>query len=508
MQFIHTQHPPDDGREIGRTAYLVRDNWDDFGFKTAFGILLVDNGGIKHDLGSVRIMTAGMTDGYVELPQTFNEPLPANYCSLGNGQNYYETLYELPSDLRQEYLTFIRDCVYDPEIWEQFQDEEAMRASLLRNVDSRTVEITYRGLLIGHAAPTEYHFTYQAQYAGDEDSGGFSIDFKVSPRSIPPTNVHAIIGRNGVGKTTLFESMFHALIGTEPEVGIPLLGEVKFEEDWLENSETFANLVMVGFSAFDSFLPLDKNDRIDRISHDYVGLKSRIGDAKNIELKRPDQLTSDFVNSLEKCLSEPRRTRWLNTMVVLSSDSGLRDLQVPQVFSDSSNDEILSYLKGQFDQLSSGHKIVLLTITRLVELVDDHTLVLIDEPESHLHPPLLGSFIRAVSELLTTRNAVGILATHSPVVLQEVPKNCVTVMTRSGDTIWVSRPEEETFAENVGILTREAFKLEVTESGYHRMLAMASQGATYNEVLEHFGGEIGAEGRAIVRALTSRNEDN
>ena len=32
--------------------------------------------------------------------------------------------------------------------------------------------------------------------------------------------------------------------------------------------------------------------------------------------------------------------------------------------------------------MSSGHKIVLLTITKLVETVDEKTLVLMDEPEA------------------------------------------------------------------------------------------------------------------------------
>ncbi|MEK5757114.1 AAA family ATPase, partial [Acinetobacter variabilis] len=74
-----------------------------------------------------------------------------------------------------------------------------------------------------------------------------------------------------------------------------------------------------------------------------------------------------------------------------------------------------------FGQLSSGHKIVLLILTRLVETVDEATLVLIDEPESHLHPPLLSAFMSALTELLEDRNGVAIIATHSPVVVQEVP---------------------------------------------------------------------------------------
>lgn len=67
-----------------------------------------------------------------------------------------------------------------------------------------------------------------------------------------------------------------------------------------------------------------------------------------------------------------------------------------------------------FERLSSGHKVILLTIAKLVELVEEKTLVLLDEPEEHLHPPLVSAFIRTLSDLLIYRNGVGIVATHSP----------------------------------------------------------------------------------------------
>lgn len=48
-----------------------------------------------------------------------------------------------------------------------------------------------------------------------------------------------------------------------------------------------------------------------------------------------------------------------------------------------------------FKWMSSGHAIVLLTITRLVETVEEKTLVLLDEPESHL-PSIIISIYRCI----------------------------------------------------------------------------------------------------------------
>jgi ABC-type multidrug transport system ATPase subunit len=155
-----------------------------------------------------------------------------------------------------------------------------------------------------------------------------------------------------------------------------------------------------------------------------------------------------------------------------------------------------------FRMMSSGHAIVLLTITKLVAHVNEKTLVLFDEPESHLHPPLLSALVRSLSRLLTSRNAVAILATHSPVVLQEIPKSCVWKINRVGLAANVSRPEVETFGENVGILTRETFGLEVSKSGFNRILHdEATIADSYFAALRNFDDQIGMEGRAILRAL-------
>lgn len=151
---------------------------------------------------------------------------------------------------------------------------------------------------------------------------------------------------------------------------------------------------------------------------------------------------------------------------------------------------------------------MLLSITKLVDIVNDKTLLLLDEPENHLHPPLLSSYIRALSSLLKSRNAVAIVATHSPVVLQEVPKSCVSILNRYGNEYTISRPILETFGENVGILTREAFKLEVENSGFHNILEMcANDGLSYKEIMNKFENQIGIEGQAILRAILLNNKD-
>lgn len=197
--------------------------------------------------------------------------------------------------------------------------------------------------------------------------------------------------------------------------------------------------------------------------------------------------------------------RWIDAIRILSSAPGIAEVEAERLVFSSSPD-VSQQIGAAFALMSSGHKIVLLTMTRLVETVSDRSLVLIDEPETHLHPPLLGSFIRALSDLLASRNAVAIVATHSPVVLQEVPASCVLMLMRSGQSIRVIRPDDETFAENVSVLTRKVFGLEVEQSGFYKMLRDASIGVTFDTVVDRFGQQIGGEGRALTRAFVVKDD--
>jgi hypothetical protein len=232
-----------------------------------------------------------------------------------------------------------------------------------------------------------------------------------------------------------------------------------------------------------------------------------------------EDLHKDFVAALIGCLSnESKKNLWLDAIYKLSSDQnfdnmGLSILNAKYVklkekngsvqvdsggFKELFYKDILNYLLC----MSSGHAIVLFTITRLVDTVGEKSLVLLDEPEGHLHPPLLSAFLRTLSDLLYVKNGVAIIATHSPVVLQEIPKSSVWKVIRSREAIKIERPEIETFGENLGVLTREVFALEVASSGYHSLLTKSvGSGASYDEILAEYDNQIGLEGRTVLKAM-------
>ena len=109
-------------------------------------------------------------------------------------------------------------------------------------------------------------------------------------------------------------------------------------------------------------------------------------------------LANGFFISLLNCVQEPRRSRWIKAIKTLENDSLFAEANILSLLEVPSTENFREASNNLFKELSSGHAIILLTITKLVELVDDRTLVLLDEPEGHLHPPLLSAFVRTLSD--------------------------------------------------------------------------------------------------------------
>lgn len=249
-------------------VYLCYDNWNDFGYKTLYSIILFDIDGKKYDLGYVKI--ACLDPNQAKIPSEF-KTLDENYFSLGQSPEYYSLVSQMPADIKDIFLTSIRDVVKNEELLKKASSEDVFTTSLLRYTSLVTINGQYKRILDGGAILDDYSFGYETSCVNNQ--AGYKLYFEVFADSNPPTNIHVLIGRNGVGKTHLLNNMTKSFIGLDCENG----KFFEFEEDIFGEREKvkpprkiFSRILSVSYSAFDPFLPFSEKKYPE---YSYIGLK-------------------------------------------------------------------------------------------------------------------------------------------------------------------------------------------------------------------------------------------
>ncbi len=119
-------------------AFLEADRWDDFTFKTLWGLTYVDADGVIHDIGGVKIGQFGLESGSPQVKKTFTI-LPKDFFSLGQDENYYLRLQQLGDAIRAEILAGLRDIAANLSLFERALAESVTQASLMRGASESTV---------------------------------------------------------------------------------------------------------------------------------------------------------------------------------------------------------------------------------------------------------------------------------------------------------------------------------------------------------------------------------
>lgn len=461
-----------------RSIRLYWDKWNDFGYKTQFNAHYFD-GEKEIYLGNVKIAFSNEHKkklGIVEdngthfiryndyIPTTFKS-LDNDFFSLGN-MTYYENIRDTFSEEEREYIfNSLNDLAYDLDLFYLFKSKKisVLETSLLRDFYDEDVTGQLHRIAHGGVSKTEFklfHFIDNSY-----------IEFKVKPESFPSTNIHAIIGSNGVGKSYLLRELYNRNIS--PSVNSDLL-----------------RVIYISFSPFEgnSFIESSQKSYFIGFSSKKLFCKEEVGDELNYSASHlEDFWAREFSNQLYYCRnSEEKKKRWKKLAEYLHSDPIFYELDIinliEQLNSNIVNFDSILYspLKNDednfkdksmkfFNNLSSGHKIILYTMASLCNQVIEKTLVLYDEPELFLHPPLLSSFVNAINWLMDDRNGIAILATHSPIILQEISRNCIwKVIDREEDKY--IRLSDETYGESFSILNNVIFDVQVKNSGFYKVI--------------------------------------
>ncbi|MDQ0919156.1 AAA family ATPase [Paenibacillus sp. V4I5] len=92
---------------------------------------------------------------------------------------------------------------------------------------------------------------------------------------------------------------------------------------------------------------------------------------------------------------------------------------------------------------SSGELSLFLRLSEISDSISENSLLLIDEPETHLHPKWIKSYISILKSIIRV-NCHVIIATHAPLIVSDIPKENIILLKKEGHLINQNQIEEET----------------------------------------------------------------
>ena len=496
---------------------IKNSDWDDYGYK------LVLNFTIWEQTFELRVNPKNnLSMDYLKSGE--GEYPDEDFCSLGEVA-YYEFLKKyLSYKNRQKWFTRSRDLAYNTSVLEKFAIEYSKKSDLhgqtldftppnseyhsflynsfLRTTTLKEIKEVFHPLTVfGYSNSTVY-------YSGDgkniiqavddrETSINYSfkedgidkgaLNFKKNRKSKLPMNVYAVVGGNGSGKSYKINQII---------------------KEHLEGDNKFSQILHFSLSPFDNIIHFNREstsievadkekDSYGEIIYEKVGFVSvkhppipevvkkaeatSLTDVKEyLHEKSRKYLDSDntlkqgfegeisikesfsyYIQNLliDLIASEDKLKMWEDCLNFFTFESWVDD--IINAFQDrniSKNDI------EKIDTLSSGQATILLYITKLVSSINQGSLVIFDEPETFMHPPMVKAFIRAVSEIVNNNKAFCLIATHSPVIIQEIP-HCNVYRLDSNHEL--KNTNYKTYGQNLDTLYKNIYGLALQQTGYN-----------------------------------------
>lgn len=497
---------------------LLENSWDDYGYKTTFGVNARLNGR-DLQLDSVKLLIDNERNSaaylHKQLERGWDGLFPLrnlNYISNPIDLPFYdEIIATVGRDTALEVAKKLRDASYLVRI-EGDEDAIALiqstgfRNSLQRERGAKKAfQDGWRVLRGEDFGVADLAFRFR-----DLHGEVATLNLQFAARGPLPSDINVLIGPNGIGKTQLLRQFTDLWIDD---------GRARDQEVGFLEGTTNSRLIVVSYSPFEDFpIDLRKHKLLDQNAYQYFGFRGRSKSqksAKRIIRSSPAVARESSALSLLDCAVDDIRFRalpdWgrkLATMkevlevafhydyaavvvpphidddeifdaaifldwpivektaidgsivgryipITAGNPAGLRAHALRDIV--RAKDGVTFFKDGKPLHLSSGQKMFSYVVVNVLGAIRRDSLVIIDEPELFLHLTLEIRFIKMLKQILATFSSKALIATHSEVTVREIPAACVHVMQSSAEGLTITQPPFQTFGADVQRISSYVF---------------------------------------------------
>ncbi len=431
----------------------------------------------------------------------YSEDLPPFFTLLPDMQSYRDLYEGFGREGAELFLRTVNDLSQYKDTDEKWVkkaiDTEVFKLGFMRNSEPFFAYHNANSIVIGEELKSDgaISSSLELKFQLDGFEEPHQLSLKYNHQSIIPKRIFVLIGKNGVGKSESLKAFCRGALQYKDK-GLSLVDE--------DGKRPLINRIIAIATPGETSNTFPPERRAtQKLYYRRLNLTRKgthnIGDCLVQLARSTDEIGENtrknlFLNSLYQAGLDPRNIfvqlkteRTINLWSFLQG-GGEQNSLMRWASIEHNLDPKLKRGDGLYP-LSSGQ----LTFFKFALLsclfIENGTFVLMDEPETHMHPNMIVDFIGLLDFLLEKTGSQALIATHSAYFVREVSNEQVAVLSISDNRLVTDKPRLPTFGATVDSISQFIFQ-EDTEIRLSEKLYDKVKGKSFSDVEEQLGNEI------------------